>query len=170
MSAPRANGSSSARSAASRFAAAGIFALATAFPLVGASTGTAGPNLTNFIAAARTQTNAVSATLAAATREVRSFTGELGTVVAGAVASASAATARADAALTTAAEAAASVDVFDGRATVEVEDAQVALEAASAELRYATDRIAESGRAVPTSLTELGHHIDFLRGPASSSR
>ncbi|WP_148061608.1 hypothetical protein [Cellulomonas sp. PhB143] len=159
---PRAERASGSR-ATTRFAAAGLFAIASMIPFAGTSAATTG-SVHQVIAAARSQTDAISANLAAARTDARSLGGTLRAMVSSAVESAAAASEQAGTALTSASDAARSTEDLLGRATVEIADAQVALEAAWAELHHATDQVAGSGTPVPGSLTELSDHLDALRG------
>ncbi|GII98962.1 hypothetical protein CLV28_2745 [Sediminihabitans luteus] len=160
---------------AARFAAAGILALATMLPFVGAPTAAAS-SVQQVIAAARTHTDAITLSLAQVDDDVRRLLGTLQAEVGDAVASARAATEQAVSALAAADDAARSPEsgttsITDPelRASVELADAQVALDAASAQLRYVTSALDESGVGVPSSLVALGERIDTLRGRTAGS-
>ncbi|SDR98672.1 hypothetical protein SAMN04489860_0541 [Paraoerskovia marina] len=153
----------------SRLATAGLFALAAMLPFSASPAAATPAAVHQVIAAARLQTDAITAELGRAQHDAAALTTVLRAEVTEAVESASAAAEQARAALA-AASSATSSDVGAGaisdedRASVELADAQVALEAASAHLRHVTSLITDSGSSVPASLQDLAAHVDELRG------
>lgn len=153
-----------------RLAAAGLLALAAMLPSTAGTTMSTAPGAVHqVIAAARLQTDAITADLPRAQDAAATFTTALRAEVTDAVESASAAaeqarTAIASASSVTGTTAGAGPVSDEDRATVELADAQIALEAASAQLRYVSNLITEGGTEVPASLQDLAAHIDGLRG------
>ncbi|GAA4731458.1 hypothetical protein GCM10023216_24380 [Isoptericola chiayiensis] len=141
------------RHSTSRFAAAGLLALAM---MLGACSAPA--DVQQFIDDAQSRAEAIEGDLREIEEQVTGVPDQLQGSVADAVASAQAATDEARAALEQAAES------EDG-AVVALEDAQVALEAASAEVRHVTEQAREQGADdVAALLSQLQEQIDGLRG------
>jgi DNA repair exonuclease SbcCD ATPase subunit len=142
----------------SRFAAAGLLALA--MMLTGCSTSV---DVQQFIADAQSQAEAIEEDIQSLEEQVTGVPAELQGQVTDAVASAQAATDEARTALEQAATA------EDG-AVVALEDAQVALEAASAEVKHVTEQARQDGAdQVADLLAQIQEQIDALRGETESA-
>lgn len=154
-----------------RLATAGLLALAAMLPVTAGPAAAQTGAVHQVIAAARLQTDAITAELRRAQGAAAGLPATLRTEVTDAVESASAAAEQARSALasassasTTTADQGSGPISDDDRASVELADAQVALEAASAQLRFVTTLITENGDDVPASLQDLAAHVDELRG------